>query len=66
MPNPNVREQALALLDSIQKAHSEKFDSPHYHIGALHELIAHLATKEEIWHSNSVLNELSSTLEWAS
>lgn len=64
MPNPNVREKALSLLADIEEAHSKRNDSPHYHIGALHELIAHLAVKEEMFHSNSILNELADTLDW--
>lgn len=54
------RDQAIQLLEQIQKAHLNKNDSPHFHIGYLQALIGTLADKD-----SSILTELTETLDWA-
>jgi|AP03_1055505.scaffolds.fasta_scaffold00587_11 hypothetical protein len=54
------RDQAIQLLEQIQKAHLKKNDSPHFHIGYLQALIGTLANKD-----SSILTELTETLDWA-
>jgi hypothetical protein len=54
------RDQAIKILEQIQKAHLNKNDSPHFHIGYLQALIGSLAEKD-----STILDELTSTLDWA-
>ena len=60
MSNLDNRDQAIQLLEQIQKAHLKKNDSPHFHIGYLQALIGSLAEKD-----STILDELTSTLDWA-
>lgn len=60
----NVREEALSLLVQLRKNISDKSNDPNYYIGYLESMIASLAVKEEIWHSNSILNELTESIDW--
>ena len=55
------RDQAIKLLEQIQKAHLNKNDSPHFHIGYLQALIGTLAERD-----SSIVDELAATLDWAS
>jgi hypothetical protein len=54
------RDQAIKILEQIQKAHLNKNDSPHFHIGYLQALIGSLAEKD-----STIIDELTSTLDWA-
>ncbi len=54
------RDQAIKILEQIQKAHLNKNDSPHFHIGYLQALVGTLAERD-----SSILDELASTLDWA-
>jgi len=54
------RDQAIKLLEQIQKAHLNKNDSPHFHIGYLQALVGTLAERD-----STILNELTETLDWA-
>ena len=54
------REQAIKILEQIQKAHLNTNDSPHFHIGYLQALVGTLAERD-----STILDELTSTLDWA-
>ncbi len=53
------RDQAMKILEQIQKAHLNKNDSPHFHIGYLQALVGTLAERD-----STILDELTSTLDW--
>lgn len=54
------RDQAIKILEQIQKAHLNKNDSPHFHIGYLQALVGTLAERD-----STIIDELTSTLDWA-
>jgi hypothetical protein len=60
----NVREQALDLLTQLRSNCRAKHDDSNYYIGYLESMIATLATKEEMIASNSILNELTESVDW--
>ena len=53
------RDQAIKILEQIQKAHLNKNDSPHFHIGYLQALVGTLAERD-----STIIDELTSTLDW--
>ncbi len=59
----NVREQALDLLTQLRSNCRAKNDDSNYYIGYLESMIA-IATKEEMIDSNSILNELTESVDW--